>query len=556
MVTMTKPIGILFSSVLLASRSLSTRAFSPPSLASFRNSALGPSAASSVGSSHGRSRLAKPATALFDTNPLRSLFQNFQSRGMSTSLSSQQLSRLTSLTAALAEPSSWEEIRAALTSQQTPQEREFRSNLPKGVGVGSPLHTLRLFDEENDEEDVRVTLFRDSASWCPYCQKVWMTLEQKRIPYRITKINMRCYGDKPSSFTKLQPSGAIPVAIIDGATYRQSNDIIFALEEKFPESEAMVYGDQGKIRELLGLERKLFSSWMYWLTSYDGPNGKLRKEFLSTLMEVERALQSVQGRGFFMGDKVSVVDCMFAPFLERMAASMLYFKGLKIRVADGEKTDFPAVNRWFDAMETLPSYQLTKSDYYTHCWDLPPQLGGCVAEPGSEPFQIAINGETAGSWSLPLSPHNDGVEPDWAWAGGYPGDEKIAMREAVERVSANHEAIVKFACRGAGKEGFPRYGAPLADPNAMSNEAVQPFVDVVLRVVCSKLLSNDATTCDKSMNEVVSLWKKEGGDEIIEMAATSLEYMRDRVGVPRDMRLPAARQLRAHLNWAITALSQ
>ena len=45
----------------------------------------------------------------------------------------------------------------------------------------------------------------------------------------------------------------------------------------------------------------------------------------------------------------------------------------------------------FDAMETLESYQLTKSDYYTHAWDLPPQLGGCVPEAGSLPFQSAIN---------------------------------------------------------------------------------------------------------------------------------------------------------------------
>lgn len=35
----------------------------------------------------------------------------------------------------------------------------------------------------------------------------------------------------------------------------------------------------------------------------------------------------------------------------------------------------------------------------------------------------------------------------------------------------------------------------------------------------------------------------------------SAEYLRDRVGVPRDLKLPAARQLRAHLNWLIDSLS-
>ena len=58
-----------------------------------------------------------------------------------------------------------------------------------------------------------------------------MTLEQKRIPYRVEKINMRCYGEKPASFTRMQPSGNIPVYIIDGVTYNQSNDIMYALEQ-------------------------------------------------------------------------------------------------------------------------------------------------------------------------------------------------------------------------------------------------------------------------------------------------------------------------------------
>ena len=39
-----------------------------------------------------------------------------------------------------------------------------------------------------------------------------------------------------------------------------------------------------------------------------------------------------------------------------------------------------------------------------------------------------------------------------------------------------------------------------------------------------------------------------------ENVSLSLEYLRDRVGVPRDMRMPAARQFRAHLNFVIKNL--
>ena len=40
---------------------------------------------------------------------------------------------------------------------------------------------------------------RDDAAWCPYCQKVWLQLEEKRIPYTIEKINMR-WALKPTKF--------------------------------------------------------------------------------------------------------------------------------------------------------------------------------------------------------------------------------------------------------------------------------------------------------------------------------------------------------------------
>lgn len=47
---------------------------------------------------------------------------------------------------------------------------------------------------------------------------------------------------------------------------------------------------------------------------------------------------------------------------------------------------------------------------------------------------------------------------------------------------------------------------------------------------------------------------QEGGAFDGSAVVASAAYLRDRVGVPRDLKLPAARQLRAHLNWLIDSL--
>ena len=64
-------------------------------------------------------------------------------------------------------PSQWEDIRGKLESMQTDQEKQFRNDVDRGIGKASPLNKIRLFDESNTENDVRVVFYRDHASWCP-----------------------------------------------------------------------------------------------------------------------------------------------------------------------------------------------------------------------------------------------------------------------------------------------------------------------------------------------------------------------------------------------------
>lgn len=68
------------------------------------------------------------------------------------------------------------------------------------------------------------------------CQKVWLQLEEKRIPYTIEKINMRCYGDKPASFLAKVPAGLLPVLEVDGTIITESATIAAVLEQISPDT--------------------------------------------------------------------------------------------------------------------------------------------------------------------------------------------------------------------------------------------------------------------------------------------------------------------------------
>lgn len=200
-----------------------------------------------------------------------------------------------------------------------------------------------------------------------------MMLEEKRIPYRVEKINMRSYGEKPAWYLAKVPSGLLPAISLDGQLMTESLVIMQTLEAEFPHTQAML-PDRGsrefdEANRLLNLERELFRWWCNFVFR-SGESS--RGGFERVLDEVNSALASSPGPWFLPSSSseeeespdegFSLVDLTYVPHLERMAASTAYWKGLQLR----GNPRWPAINRWFEALELRPTYMATKSDFYTH----------------------------------------------------------------------------------------------------------------------------------------------------------------------------------------------
>lgn len=127
---------------------------------------------------------------------------------------------------------------------------------------------------------------------------------------------------------------------------------------------------------------------------------------------------------------------------------------------------------------------------------------------------------------------------------------------AAWKLASNGSNISRFASRG-GPDGAknPRktFGAELADPYAEPDASVVDAVDAALRVVCLALSATEEEQPGYSystmLRDAVPSKQRSG-------VASSMAYLRDRIGVPRDLPLAAARYLRAYLNWGITTLSK
>lgn len=390
---------------------------------------------------------------------------------------------------------SWESLGQRL---QMLSKEEYESQKLHGRRSCSQS-TLRLFGHK--ESEVRVTLYRDHHAWCPYCQKIWLWLEEQMVPYRVRKVTMFCYGEKEKWYNRLVPSGMLPALEMDGKLVTESDIILEHLQASFGCINGIsMHNDE--VLQLRKLERVLFSFWCRWLCypcRTREEDEERREQFERVLAIVDSALGSTAGPYFL---KVfSIVDIVFTPYVERMNASLFYYKGFKVR----DPKRYPNVAAWFDAMETRESYLGTQSDFHTHVHDLPPQMGGCY-ENGTEEQLKAKQLVDFGPYELVEGELNFPAPPD-------------AYLVAAARMWVHRAAICNV--------------------NPCTDKAL---VDESLRCAITNILTSKSNQGSvDELNSQVYVTPPKGGGAV-------LRYIRDRISVPRDMPIHSARIARRILD--------
>jgi glutathione S-transferase len=343
----------------------------------------------------------------------------------------------------------------------------------------------------------RLLLYRERNGWCPYSERVWLTLEVKGIDYATVLVDNTGPGPRPRGYSGSTPQVRWPeTKRLQG----ESLDLMKELDRRYPET-APLWPPPGmpmtEVSSMVSAFKRAFpsnarpSSRSAFLFGWDGPLA--RSDFESALDRTEELLAKHEG-GFFCGEALSAADIAWAPFLERWAAQLPCLHDGLLPKATPER--WHHLSQWYLAMEEqVPAYACRlRGDEQS--WQRVLAMQG-FGNAGRAPALL----RKGASEDQPLAALTDAENRVWAM---YTSEGRVCatpQEELAARVADNREAIVRDACAR----------------NAFDSEGA---ADDGLRMVAALLRGTSMDDLDASARE---------------SAAAMAAHLEKRVCVPRDM---------------------
>ncbi len=197
---------------------------------------------------------------------------------------------------------------------------------------------------------------------CPFAQRTRMVLIEKDIDFELTEVDL---GEKPEWYKEVSPYGKVPLIMHSGQRIYESVIINEYLDEVFPSPPMMPSDPAMKAQARI---------WFHYCENYLlGATFKIfmlrkepekQKEAIAKLMDVLRFIdkegfRKLSDGPFWLGEKVSLLDLHYSPFLERLAG---YKKMWGVEIPE----DCTRVHGWLKAMKSVKSLKETGRSEEAH----------------------------------------------------------------------------------------------------------------------------------------------------------------------------------------------
>ena len=161
-----------------------------------------------------------------------------------------------------------------------------------------------------------------SYKFCPFCRKVQIVLEEKKIPYQLVPVDVLSGEARKEEFLELNPFAKVPVLIDEDLVLFESNVICEYLEELYPQPPLLPAeaSGRGRIRLMerihdneLAPRLRLLSEEYFSKKPGERDDRFLAETFKQMSGEIRWFDRQLANRQFFGGDFFSLADVALVP---------------------------------------------------------------------------------------------------------------------------------------------------------------------------------------------------------------------------------------------------
>ncbi|KAG6995690.1 hypothetical protein G7Y79_00043g079740 [Physcia stellaris] len=210
-----------------------------------------------------------------------------------------------------------------------------------------------------------------SGWFCPFVQRVWIVLEEKKIPYQYIEVNPY---HKPESLLSLNPRGLVPTLAYENKPLYESTVICEFLEDAYPDYGVKLLPAEPYLRARMRIwvdfvSTRVLPAFHRFLQFQPGQQGEktiedVRSGFLDTLRQFAEAMD--EEGPFFLGKDPTLVDYVLAPWAVRLWIFDHFKEGGLGLPGEGkgqqDEKSWARFRKWLGAIEGRKSIVETTSD--------------------------------------------------------------------------------------------------------------------------------------------------------------------------------------------------